>query len=118
MVLGQARRQGRLGPPQPDHRRGGVRGVVLRGELLPGRPEGRPGANPRALEGAVLSLRGGFYRASTRLRELRDRVLYPETADPADHWLRVVRNGAVNERIASLDPPARTAVAIQGRIHA
>jgi SAM-dependent methyltransferase len=70
------------------------------------------------LEGAVLNLRAGFYGASTRLRELRDRVLYPETADPADHWLRVIRNRAVDERIASLDPPARTAVEISGEIHA
>lgn len=70
------------------------------------------------MEGPVLTLRGAFYRASTWVRDLRDRALYPETDDPAGHWQRIVRNRAVDARIASLDPTGCTAVEISGENHA
>jgi SAM-dependent methyltransferase len=65
-----------------------------------------------------LSLRGAFYRATTGLRGLRDRVLYPEAPDAAGHWQRVAMNHAADARIEALDPTSHTAVEISGAVHA
>ena len=62
---------------------------------------------------ACFDVAGRFYRASTWVRDLRDRALYPETDDPAGHWQRIVLNRAVDARIASLDPTGCTAVGDQ-----
>jgi SAM-dependent methyltransferase len=65
-----------------------------------------------------LSLRGAFYRATTGLRGLRDRVLYPEAPDAAGHWQRVAMNHAADARIEALDPTTHSAVEISGASHA
>lgn len=65
-----------------------------------------------------MTLRGALYSASTWVHDLRDRALYPETDDPAGHWLRVVVNRSVDARIASLGPTSRTAAEISGENHA
>jgi SAM-dependent methyltransferase len=65
-----------------------------------------------------LSLRSAFYRATTRLREIRDRALYPEAPDAAGHWQRVAMNHAADARIEALDPTSRSAVEISGASHA
>jgi SAM-dependent methyltransferase len=63
-------------------------------------------------------LRGALYRASTRLRDLRDRALYPEASDAAGQWQRIAMNHAADARIEALDPATRTAVEISGASHA
>ena len=65
-----------------------------------------------------MSLRGAVYRAMTGLRDLRDRVLYPEAPDAAGHWQRVAMNHAADARIEELDPTTHTAVEISGAVHA
>jgi SAM-dependent methyltransferase len=65
-----------------------------------------------------LSLRGAFYRATTGLRGLRDRVLYPEAPDAAHHWQRIAMNHAADARIEALDPTTHSAVEISGAVHA
>jgi SAM-dependent methyltransferase len=70
------------------------------------------------MEGCRLTLRGAAYSLSTRLRDLRDRALYPETPDPAEHWTRIVLNRAVDARIGELNPADCSAVEISGENHA
>jgi len=65
-----------------------------------------------------LSLRGAFYRATTGLRGLRDRVFYPGAPDAAGQWQRVAVNHAADARIDVLDPASHTAVEISGATHA
>ena len=87
-----------LGAPQPDHRGGGVRALVLRGQLGSQRgARDRPRADPRDLARAVLS---GMLRFAERL-------LFPAApkARPTQ-WQRVVLNDAVDDHIASLGPRA------------
>ena len=69
------------------------------------------------MEGPALTLRGAAYSLSTRLRGLRDRALYPETADPGKHWSRIVLNRAVDARIGELNPGDCSAVEISGENH-
>jgi len=47
-----------------------------------------------------------------------DRLAFPEAVPTSEHWQRLVLNDAVNEHIASLDPPRRTAAEISGDTHA
>jgi SAM-dependent methyltransferase len=65
-----------------------------------------------------LSLRGALYRATTGLRGLRDRVLYPAAPDAAGHWQRVAMNHAADARLEALDPTTHSAVEISGATHA
>lgn len=65
-----------------------------------------------------MTLRGAAYRVSTRLRDLRDRALYPEAESAVEHWQRVVMNEAADARIASLDPSRCSAAEISGENHA
>ena len=44
------------------------------------------------------------YRILRRLRDQRDRVLFPEAASGPEHWQRVAMNQAVDAYIAALDP--------------
>jgi hypothetical protein len=53
-------------------------------------------------------------RAADRI----DRALFPEATSAADQWQRVVMNHSIDAHIASLDPPARSAVEISGDSHA
>jgi SAM-dependent methyltransferase len=65
-----------------------------------------------------LSLRGAAYRATTRLRELRDRALYPEATSAAEHWQRIAMNHAADAWISKLGPSRCSAVEISGATHA
>jgi SAM-dependent methyltransferase len=60
-----------------------------------------------------------------RLRQIPRRVIagahrlaFPEAGTAAEHWQRVVLNRAVDEYIAALDPPCRSAAEISGDAHA
>lgn len=64
-----------------------------------------------------LTLRSTAYRITTGLRSVRDRALYPATADPAEHWQRLALDRAVDVKIASLDPSRCSAVEISGENH-
>jgi SAM-dependent methyltransferase len=45
-------------------------------------------------------------------------VVFPEAESAPEHWQRLTMNAAIDEYIASLDPPRRTAVEISGDAHA
>jgi SAM-dependent methyltransferase len=70
------------------------------------------------MAGSVLTLRGAAYRATTALRGLRDRALYPATEDPDEHWQRIALNRAVDARIARSGPERQRAAEISGHNHA
>ena len=54
-----------------------------------------------------------------RIGAAGDSVVFPDGgSDPERHWQRAVMNRAVNEYIASLEPPRRAAVEISGEAHA
>jgi SAM-dependent methyltransferase len=57
-------------------------------------------------------------RAARRARRAGDRLLYPETASPAEHGQRVVLNTKVSERIDALDAPRLRAAEISGDAYA
>jgi len=65
-----------------------------------------------------MSLRGAFYRATTRFRDVRDRALYPEAETGPGQWQRVAMNHAADARIAAFDPTTHSAVEISGATHA
>jgi SAM-dependent methyltransferase len=46
-----------------------------------------------------------------------ERVVYPGTDAPADHWVRTVMNGAIDRHLEGLDPPTRCAAEISGENH-
>ena len=82
-------------------------------------PAGRGVGDPGGLEARDSeSPRTAAYRIWRRLREHRDRLLYPEAASGSEQWQRVTLNQAVNAHIAALDPPRLRAAEISGDNHA
>jgi SAM-dependent methyltransferase len=53
-----------------------------------------------------------------RLRDRRDRLLYPAAASGPEQWQRVAMNQAVDAHLASLGPPRCAAAEISGENHA
>jgi SAM-dependent methyltransferase len=57
-------------------------------------------------------------QAARGLLARADRLVFPPTDSPAEHWQRVAMNQAVDAYIASLGPSERTAAEISGDTHA
>jgi SAM-dependent methyltransferase len=60
---------------------------------------------------------GRVRRAPRRLAALAERLAFPGADSPLEHWQRLALNKAVDEHMASLDPPSCTAVEISGDTH-
>ena len=56
-------------------------------------------------------------RLAWRGYDAYDRVAYPETDDPANHWVRIVLNDAIDAHIRKLDPTASRAAEVSGDNH-
>jgi SAM-dependent methyltransferase len=57
-------------------------------------------------------------RGARRILAGANRALFPEAASGGEQWQRVVMNRAVDEYVAALDPPRRTAAEISGDAYA
>lgn len=66
---------------------------------------------------ATSRLRALFGRLAWRAYDAYDRVAYPGTEAPADHWVRRVMNDAIDVHINELDPSTRRAAEISGQNH-
>jgi SAM-dependent methyltransferase len=53
-----------------------------------------------------------------RVREVGNRLRYPEASSPAEHWQRLELNRAVDHHLSSLETARLTAVEISGDAHA
>lgn len=62
-------------------------------------------------------MQGLIGRMAWRAYDEYDRVVYPGTDAPAEHWVRTVLNAAVDDHIARLDPTACRAAEISGENH-
>ena len=56
-------------------------------------------------------------RLAWRGYDAYDRIAYPETDDPANHWVRIVLNDAIDAHIRKLDPTASRAAEVSGDNH-
>jgi len=79
---------------------------------------GRPATGALPSGGVVRRGWARLRRIPTRFVASGDRLLFPEADSPPEHWQRLVMNDAVDEYLASLDPPRRNAAEISGETHA
>lgn len=63
-------------------------------------------------------MRGRLGNAVWGAYDRLDRLMFPATDSPEEHWQRVAMNRAVDRHIASLEPATRTAAEISGETHA
>jgi SAM-dependent methyltransferase len=56
----------------------------------------------------------GFRRLAERVLDAVDRAAFPSAKDASEHWQREAMNDVVEDWIAALDPPRRSAAEISG----